>query len=362
MRRRLSGFTLIELLVVIAIIGILAAMVFPVFARARESARKAVCLSNVKNIALAVQMYLADNNDTLPPREHRAEVVQFFEALSGEEDCPLPIYINPYLKWPVVLDEYVKNRDVWICPSARMSGGARFINGNPDWFGYLVANQESWGWATDFCPYLGGGSWPAGWGGEVTDTIAQQRLAVPTFTTAGDVAHKAFVQSIACPELPWNMGLKMVQVEDPAWFIVVGDMGMHNNWMSAIEWAYPDMCFMGCLCDQDTDRDATLVNCPWVADCWPTYEQKNDPNFRRQQARHLGGVNLGFLDGHAKWWSSEAMLAELPQWASQNAWDNNWPTQNIVERKFKGIGMMWYPTTTPDGHCVSEDCGIPCLY
>ena len=58
-----KGFTLIELLVVIAIIGILASMVFPVFARARESARKAVCLSNVKNIALAVQMYLADNND-----------------------------------------------------------------------------------------------------------------------------------------------------------------------------------------------------------------------------------------------------------------------------------------------------------
>ena len=54
MRRRYRGFTLIELLVVIAIIGILAAMVFPVFARARESARKAVCLSNVKNIALAI--------------------------------------------------------------------------------------------------------------------------------------------------------------------------------------------------------------------------------------------------------------------------------------------------------------------
>ena len=80
-RRR--GFTLIELLVVIAIIGILAAMVFPVFARARESARKAVCLSNVKNIALAIQMYLADNNDTLPPREHRQEVIDYISAEPG---------------------------------------------------------------------------------------------------------------------------------------------------------------------------------------------------------------------------------------------------------------------------------------
>ena len=58
MRRK--GFTLIELLVVIAIIAILAAMLFPVFARARESARKIQCLSNVKNIAMAFQIYLTD--------------------------------------------------------------------------------------------------------------------------------------------------------------------------------------------------------------------------------------------------------------------------------------------------------------
>jgi len=66
MARRRQGFTLIELLVVIAIIGILAAMLFPVFARARESARKTQCLSNVKNLALAFQMYLTDYDKLLP--------------------------------------------------------------------------------------------------------------------------------------------------------------------------------------------------------------------------------------------------------------------------------------------------------
>ena len=66
MKTKRKGFTLIELLVVIAIIGILAAMVFPVFARARESARKAVCLSNVKNIALAFQMYLGTMTSSRP--------------------------------------------------------------------------------------------------------------------------------------------------------------------------------------------------------------------------------------------------------------------------------------------------------
>jgi prepilin-type N-terminal cleavage/methylation domain-containing protein len=148
-----NGFTLIELLVVIAIIGILAAMVFPVFARARESARKAVCLSNVKNIALAIQMYLADNNDTLPPGEHRQEVLDYWAAgpgggtdVCGVETDYLPTYgwwTNPYVKWPVVLDEYVKNRDVWRCPSARVEVGAIYIIPGPDWLGHVQATTNS---------------------------------------------------------------------------------------------------------------------------------------------------------------------------------------------------------------------------
>jgi len=115
--RKLKGFTLIELLVVIAIIGILAAMVFPVFARARESARKAVCLSNVKNLALAVQMYLGDYN-AFPPKEHRPEVAAWMEAVGNSLNFDMQ-NANPYLRWPVVLDEYVKNRDVTDVPAQR---------------------------------------------------------------------------------------------------------------------------------------------------------------------------------------------------------------------------------------------------
>src|SRR5437660_12242245 len=61
-----TGFTLIELLVVIAVIAILAAILFPVFAQARESARKATCQSNLKQIGLAFQLYLQDHDETFP--------------------------------------------------------------------------------------------------------------------------------------------------------------------------------------------------------------------------------------------------------------------------------------------------------
>ncbi|MHB9026811.1 MAG: type II secretion system protein, partial [Armatimonadota bacterium] len=64
MRKR--GFTLIELLVVIAIIAILASILFPVFAKAREKARQATCNSNVRQLATAVQMYVQDNNSRFP--------------------------------------------------------------------------------------------------------------------------------------------------------------------------------------------------------------------------------------------------------------------------------------------------------
>jgi len=109
---RQHGFTLIELLVVIAIIAILAAILFPVFAQAREKARAASCLSNTKQIGLALQMYVQDydehvcfNNDgnwyQYPPN-------------SGNW------YINT---WMSLLEPYIKNYAIWVCPSASVNTG-----------------------------------------------------------------------------------------------------------------------------------------------------------------------------------------------------------------------------------------------
>ncbi len=352
MRRNAKGFTLIELLVVIAIIGILAAMVFPVFARARESARKAVCLSNVKNIALAFQMYLADNNDTFPPGEHRQEVLDYFAADpagSGEDlgDDPwCAPQANPYLRVPVILDEYVKNRDVWTCPSAKMIGGATFMIPYPDWFTYFRGNEGAWGPPAD---YIGpcNWTWPAGWGGDVTDSILQGRLATPW--GSGDVAQKAFVQTIAV-RAHWD--LKMVQIQDPVKFAVCADGGQNSQDQNVGNLAYPDLCCTECGgINWDAngwptidDPIAGTYTCPdgtYCPECWAVHAQLpwyRDPDRMSASARHLGGVNIGFADGHAAWLHSRRVLTLY------------------ADGELEGTGM-WCPGLS---RAVYEDwCGTP---
>ncbi len=96
-----KGFTLIELLVVIAIIAILAAILFPVFARAREKARQASCLSNVKQLMLGYAMYQSDNLN-FP--------TDWVTAAGGTA------WTNRYT-WRAMIYPYVKNLQLYTCPS-----------------------------------------------------------------------------------------------------------------------------------------------------------------------------------------------------------------------------------------------------
>ncbi len=100
MKERNRGFTLIELLVVIAIIAILAAILFPVFARARENARKANCQSNMKQLGLAILQYAQDHDETLPMY------------------APADYKYN----WDNAIEPYLKNSGVLRCPSATGTG------------------------------------------------------------------------------------------------------------------------------------------------------------------------------------------------------------------------------------------------
>jgi prepilin-type N-terminal cleavage/methylation domain-containing protein len=100
-RKTYAAFTLIELLVVIAIIAILAAILFPVFARARENARKISCVSNLKQLGTAVIMYAQDYDEYLPNNHSGKRDTMLWNDLSGSG----------------LLDPYLKNKQVWFCPS-----------------------------------------------------------------------------------------------------------------------------------------------------------------------------------------------------------------------------------------------------
>lgn len=107
-----KAFTLIELLVVIAIIAILAAILFPVFSRAKETAKRTACLSNQRQMSMCVMMYTDDHNSTLPMSTNYAQPTS-----------------EPYRVWMSQVYPYVENKGIFLCPSDQ---NGKFGN---DWAG-----------------------------------------------------------------------------------------------------------------------------------------------------------------------------------------------------------------------------------
>ena len=110
--KRQNGFTLVELLVVIAVIAILAAILFPVFASVREKARSISCLSNEKQLGLAIMQYVNDYDEVLPPNSNNAPPT--YAAGTGS---------NTSSSWKNLIYPYVKSLQVYECPSDDWSLG-----------------------------------------------------------------------------------------------------------------------------------------------------------------------------------------------------------------------------------------------
>lgn len=226
--RKASGFTLIELLVVIAIIAILAAILFPVFAQAREKARAITCLSNLKNIGTGAMMYVQDYDEMCVP------------PASG------PSSSQTY--WPVLVKPYIKNTQVFWCPGL----------GTPNTTGYsenivgLISHYaiNAWGASEYYSPPLN--PWP-----------------IRNYTSQDRPAERVWFMDL----LYWNAALG-----------------------KSYAWGYFRFETQTLASDRATNFDA----------------------------RHQEGVNVCFLDGHAKYVKKSSVTQKNNSFFRPEFWGNVW--------------------------------------
>ncbi|BDI28863.1 hypothetical protein CCAX7_009140 [Capsulimonas corticalis] len=237
-KRRQSGFTLIELLVVIAIIAILAAILFPVFAQAREKARQITCASNEKQAGLAIFQYAQDYDETLP----LANYAQHPTDTSG------------FVNWQYEVDPYIKGgypisnsdlgtgsgglrKSVWFCPDWDRTNDLFYNDGTPSGTAPSTATPSK--------SYIANENYM---GAYVPPTAPNVNYAKPSATLA--------------------------QIKTPAQTVLTAE-SRGNNVQCA---------------GNDTPTAAALGT---TASDWGHYVSG--------RARHAGGSNYLFQDGHVKW-------------------------------------------------------------
>ena len=189
------GFTLIELLVVIAIIGILAAILFPVFGRARENARRASCQSNLKQIGLGLMQYVQDNNERMPVGCADQGTVDGM-CVAGRD-----------VVWMSAIQNYVKSTQVFTCPSADFEQAD------------LVLSDSSLPGYPPKVSYTSAGSYIMNAWNYNAATNSLKGPGAPTSVSVGT-------------------GMKLSTVKDPTRTIWVGD-GNGSPWFSATGTAAP---------------------------------------------------------------------------------------------------------------------------
>jgi prepilin-type N-terminal cleavage/methylation domain-containing protein/prepilin-type processing-associated H-X9-DG protein len=154
-KTKARGFTLIELLVVIAIIAILAAVLFPVFAQAKEAAKKTQCLSNTKQIALATSLYAGDYDDEMPIQWDNIDA--YFT--SGP---PIPFTISWFYTYYIdgsiqfkgsLLEPYTKGNEITGCPSTSYRTGLGNATDGLLGLGLNFKIQDGYYYAA-YAPYL----------------------------------------------------------------------------------------------------------------------------------------------------------------------------------------------------------------
>ncbi|MEP6754602.1 MAG: prepilin-type N-terminal cleavage/methylation domain-containing protein [Chthonomonadales bacterium] len=255
MKRR--AFTLIELLVVIAIIAILAAILFPVFAQAREKARSISCLSNMKQLGLSLNMYGQDNDGTLMQTSWEV----------GK--------LKAKIHWSWIVQPYVKNLQIFVCPSdAHPVVPLNRLCGPGDTIGVSLCDEQA-----------------------------------PKFSYINNYN--------AMPAHDW-LPPNEAQFDKPSQLIILGERrnNMNDPAMTLIgQWkgvspfvatssSHGTGSGSGQVCPGDTYRFVTYQDI--LTGLLPSNSNDNPEIVRVQFDRHTQGANYSFFDGHAKWFRVEA--------------------------------------------------------
>ncbi len=255
---RREGFTLIELLVVIAIIAILAAILFPVFSQAREKARQAHCVSNTRNLGMALVQYTQDYDE------------RFF-AQPPPCDYLIPYELARLLHpWYVAIQPYLRNKQVLVCPSAPRFWGCQtncvYSCKNPD----PVMRNE----------------WPNTYG---YNDLINHGVDYPDQRSRG--FEEVWARLGMREKGHWS---RLATIPEPSRFVIGGDSAN------------------GALCIQNITRDGfhlklivtTRPPCRFGLACvigWTMPEIERRHNMA-QLTRHLLGNHIWFADGHSKWY------------------------------------------------------------
>lgn len=249
-----KGFTLIELLVVIAIIAILAAILFPVFAQAREKARGISCLSNLKQIGTSAMMYAQDYDETCVSH-----------AWSGS--APFP---NDRKYWPEMVQPYAKSWPIMRCPSDPT-----------DPFGIWNGPTANIKW------YYNWMRWPAY--GYNWNYLSQAGLSFPS---------GAGWQAVG-----GGYGVSLAAIQSPAATVAFTDNKVVGQ-DSVGYYTSQSVDAPACVSKLTTDC-ITWSNGGWgVGSYGDTFQFQNNPTGTGTFAiRHTQGGNISFADGHAKWFT-----------------------------------------------------------